>query len=429
MLTFSHQTDTGKKRDHNEDFYDFDEGLGLYIVCDGMGGHAAGEVASELTCNEILKSLKSKEKVIKSFNDSSDSAKRKRIVSLIKDAVSQANERVYKTQLHDPEKSGMGTTLVMSLITPVGIFVAHVGDSRAYLVRRNKVQQLTEDHSLVNELIKSGAVSKEKAKDHPHGNVITKAIGIQEVITPDILFYEVMEGDLIFLCSDGLHEYLDEPSILKKRHENTVETLSVELVKLANHRGGKDNITCICLQWGEHDAPPAHPSDVTVANKIETLKKIPLFHSLNYKELSQLLEIIQIRNIKKNEEVMREGTAGEDMFIILKGEVQVLYGKEVVACLGPGKFFGEMALIDKSPRSATVICLGDCKLMRLTRSELFPLIKKESTMGLKIFWAFLQNMNRRLRENDKKVFEIHQDYVASLETGERTGTFNLSSLD
>lgn len=428
MLNFSHQTDTGRKRDHNEDYYDFDESLGLYIVCDGMGGHASGEVASELTCKRIHKELKAKEKVIRSLVDANDSSKRRRIVELLKEAVQKANEEVLKVANQDDGKKGMGTTVVLLLFTQAGVFVAHVGDSRAYLVRSDKVRQLTEDHSLLNEMIRTGIISKDKAFNHPQGNVITKAIGAQEVVTPDVLFYEFVPGDVFFICSDGLHDYLKNDDVQKILDKNSIKTLAHEFVKFANHKGGKDNITCICLEYGQRNLPPAHPSKITVTTKMETLKRIPLFASLNFKEMAQVLEIAQVRNIPENTEIIKEGTTGEDMYVILKGHVEVLAAGSKVADLKPGQFFGEMSLIDKSPRSATVQTKNECKMLRITRSDFFPLLKRESRIGLKVFWAFLQNMNKRLRESDKIVSDYYQEQEA-IPRIERSGLFDLSSLD
>jgi protein phosphatase len=446
MLHFSHLTDTGRRREHNEDFYDYDEALGLYVVCDGMGGHAAGEVASELACNTVFSFLRNKKKLFSSLKDSHDQAKKKRISTLIEEAIAGANKAVYELSMEDESKRGMGTTIVLCLVTKVGIFVAHVGDSRAYLIRGRKLIQMTEDHSLVNELIRSGSITEAEAQNHPQGNVITQAIGAQEVVRPDILFHEVMDGDTVFISSDGLHDYLDDSSTIEIREKSGIKNLCHEYVRFANGKGGKDNITCVALQWGDQMGPPAHPSDVNVAKKIETLKKIKLFSSLNYRELSQLLEIIQVRTIESQSTMIKEGEVGEDMFIILKGHVDIFYGRDKVAELGPGKYFGEMSLIDKSPRSATVITSSACKFMRVLRSDLFPLLKREPRIGLKIFWAFLQNMNKRLRENDKQVFELHQDYLTSdscavdspvfasmsensKKQEEDSGTWNLSSLD
>lgn len=428
MISFSHQTDTGKKRDHNEDFYEFDEELGLYIVCDGMGGHAAGEVASEVACKKALEVIKSKQKIIQSLTDPSDSPKRRRIVEILKEAIKEANLTVWELSRRDSSKKGMGTTLVLMLFTKAGVFVAHVGDSRAYLVRGPQVIQLTEDHSLVNEMIKSGVVSKEKAHQHPQGNVITQAIGAQKVVTPDVLFYEFVAGDLFFICSDGLHDYFKKGDIFKLVDGHGIKNLSHEFVKLANSRGGKDNITCICVQYGRRGAPPAHPSQVTATTKMETLKKIPLFASLNFKEMAQILEVAQVRNIPCGIEIMKEGGTGEDMYIILKGKVDVVAGGNKVAELKPGNFFGEMSLIDRSPRSASIIATTECKMLRITRSELFPLLKREARIGLKVFWSFLQNMNKRLRDNDKIVANYYQEQEA-IPRIEKSGIFDLSSLD
>ncbi len=434
MYSFSHLTDTGKKRAHNEDYYDFDESLGLFVVCDGMGGHAAGEVASELACKTVFDFLKKKQKIFKSLSNSHDQAKKRRVSALVEEAILAANKVVYDLSRKDESKKGMGTTLVLCLVTKAGIFIGHVGDSRAYLVRKQKLIQMTEDHSLVNELIRSGIVTPEQGKNHPQGNVITQAIGVQKVIRPDILFHEVMHGDTVFICSDGLHDYLNDEIALKMHKKVGIKQLSKEFVRFANEKGGKDNITCISLQWGDRKGPPAHPSEVNIAKKIETLKKINLFSSLDYTELSQLLEVIQVRTVETRSTIVKEGEVGEDMFIILKGHVDILYGNAKVASLGPGRYFGEMSLIDRTPRSATIKTTTACKFMRILRSELFALLKREPRIGLKVFWAFLQSMNKRLRENDKKLFKVHQDYMAAsieseLDQEERGNPWDLSSLD
>lgn len=410
MLSFSHQTDTGKKRDHNEDFYEFNQELGVFIICDGMGGHASGEVASKSAAQKILEILEKNKNSFLTLKSSEDISKRRNVVGVINKAIFEANKYVHELAQKETSKKGMGTTLVMALVTPCGIFIAHVGDSRAYLVRQQMVQQLTEDHSLVNEMVRSGVLSKEAAKNHPQSNVITKAIGIREAVTPDILFCEVMEGDTFILSTDGLHDYFRENDIAILREENTVRTLASSFIKYANKKGGKDNITCICLQIGEVGKPPQHPSQITVDTKVKTLKKIPLFAGLNYKELCQILEIIQIRNVTSGVEIVKEGKSGEDMFVLLKGYVSVYVDGRKVNELKPGQFFGEMSLIDKSPRSASVISDNDVKMMRLTRSELFPLFKRESRIGLKVFWAFLQNMNKRLRDNDKLVTLMSREF-------------------
>ncbi len=413
MLEVSHLTDSGRKRDHNEDSYLFDESLGIYIVCDGMGGHAAGEIASQMACEAIMKHFKSHHSAIVEFKKSSASEgfseQKLKIYSLIDDSIAEANKVIFERAQKEPEKKGMGTTLVLAIATEHGVFVAHVGDSRAYLIRKGQLKQLTEDHSLVNEMIAAGMVSKEEAHNHPQGNVITKALGIQSAVVGDCRFFETMEGDAIFLCSDGLHDYFSQNQALDIYHHNSIKNLAKSYIDFANKSGGKDNITCIVLQFGDKEAPPVHPEKVTADSKIQVLKKIPLFSSLNYKEISLLLEFIEVVDFKIAQNVITENEYGDEMFVILKGELGVFYENSQVNSLKPGQFFGEMALIDKAKRSATIQALAPSKLMRIHRDKLFPLLKKEPKIGVKIFWAFLQNMNKRLRDNDKVVAELYEE--------------------
>ncbi|MEC7276533.1 MAG: Stp1/IreP family PP2C-type Ser/Thr phosphatase [Bdellovibrionota bacterium] len=409
MYKVSHLTNTGVKRDHNEDYYLLDEALGIYIVCDGMGGHAAGEVASEMACQEIMNFLKEQASFIKSCQKKLSKEGRVKMRTLLERATQRANEAIFNRSLREPEKKGMGTTLVMAVVVPQGIFCAHVGDSRAYLIRKGKVKQMTEDHSLVNEMIRSGMISKEDAHNHPQGNVITKALGIQKAVVGDTAFFETMEGDSVFLCSDGLHDYLNPQKIIGLYEKSSIENLSQNFIDHANKSGGKDNITCIALQFGNKEAPPAHPSQVTVDSKIQTLQKIPLFSSLNYKEMAKVLECVHVLDLKASQTVISEGEMGDDMFVILRGELAVIYDQNEVNQLKAGQFFGEMALIDKAKRSATIKTKVPSKLLQIHRDELFPLLKKESRIGLKVFWAFLQNMNKRLRESDRKVFDLYQE--------------------
>lgn len=409
MLKVSHLTNSGMKRDHNEDSYLFNESLGVFIVCDGMGGHAAGEVASSMACESIMSFFKEQHKELKKLKENLDSEGRQKVYELLEKSISLANKKIYKRSQKEPDKKGMGTTLVMALQFPQGTFIAHVGDSRAYLIRKGKLKQLTQDHSLVNEMIAAGMITKDQAHNHPQGNVITKALGIQSAVVGDSRFYETMEGDAIFLCSDGLHDYFKKNEALEIYQKNDVDALAQKYVDFANQAGGKDNITCVLLQFGDKEAPPVHPEKITADSKTQTLKRIPLFSSLNYQEISHLLEFIHVVDIKASQVVIREDELGDEMFVILKGELGVFYQNKEVNRLKAGQFFGEMALIDKAKRSATIQAMSEAKLMKIHRDELFPLLKKEPKIGVKIFWAFLQNMNKRLRENDKVVADLYEE--------------------
>jgi len=412
-----YQTDCGKKRQHNEDFLDFDEGLGLFIVCDGMGGHQSGDVASKLAAQGIKRKLVQNVDLKKILKAPMNGETRKVITEILHECINQVNRVIYNYSLElasDQRKSaGMGTTLVMALKAGEGVFLAHVGDSRAYLLRGKNISPLTIDHSFVNELLEAGQISAAEARNHPQRNVITRAMGISEAVCPDITFYEVMPKDMIILCSDGLHGYFSNNDFLRMRKESSFEMLTQNMIDHALKGGGKDNITVMALEWESENEPPLHPHDTSVQTKIETLQKINLFKSLTYKETSQLLEIITVENCKEQVTLVKQGEAGEEMYVILKGEVNVIIDGQNVTQLKPGNYFGEMSLIDKNPRSATVISQSACRLMKFKREELFLLLKREPRIGLKIFWGFLQTMNRRLRDNNKLLQNIESSELSS----------------
>lgn len=407
--SYAFLTDTGVKRKHNEDYVFVDKECGLTILCDGMGGHAAGEVASEKTATFISSYIKKNLSVIKKYEDHIQEASAKKFIKkIVLDAVMEANEKVYNLSESDPEKKGMGTTLVMSLIVKDYAFIAHVGDSRAYMLRSNELNQLTEDHSFVNEMVREGILTKAQAVGHPKANVITRSIGIQNSVMADFLSVELMPGDRLLLCSDGLYEYFKDEELAKLMGASHLGKACQKMIDVANKRGGKDNITVVLTSLLDQCEAPTHPDTVTPDKKVKILKKIPLFQKMDYREINLLLEHSGSINVPENKEVIVENEDGDSMFVILKGEVKVIAGENEVARLKAGKYFGEMSLVDKAPRSASIHSVSPCKFLVFKRGELFKLLKKEPLIGMKVFWAFVQNMNIRLRENDKMVREIMQ---------------------
>lgn len=234
-------TDNGLSRENNQDsmFVSEFKDLPLFIVADGMGGHNAGDMASSIAV-ETIKSrfYENKDHLL----DKDD------IVKTIKESVCEANKKVYFRSLATPQCSGMGTTLTMAYIFSEYIFIGHIGDSRAYYINK-RIEQVTEDHSLVNELIKNGSITKEEAIDHPQKNVITKALGTSIDIEVDIQDIRYNSGDALIICSDGLSNMVDENSILDiVKSETDVNSACNRLVNLAKENGGLDNITLIIIK-------------------------------------------------------------------------------------------------------------------------------------------------------------------------------------
>lgn len=231
-------TDCGKVRKTNEDagavFYHDTDGV-LAVVADGMGGHQAGEIASHLAVSTIQKL----------FEDTVFPTTISRAESWIHEAIVQANDAVYQKALKDEILQGMGTTIVLALCEKEFVVIGHIGDSRCYLWNEEtELTQITSDHSLVNELVKTGHISPIDAEEHPRKNVLTKAVGTDEHITPDIKTIEWQENDRLLLCSDGLsNKITDEELAYSLATMEQLATTANQLIHLANERGGEDNIT------------------------------------------------------------------------------------------------------------------------------------------------------------------------------------------
>ncbi|MDX6481788.1 MAG: family protein phosphatase [Gaiellaceae bacterium] len=225
-------SDTGRRRRRNEDNYVV--APPLFAVADGMGGAQAGEVASQLAASAL------------EGGTTEDLGGLERVDALIQ----EANRRIYDRATTDPTASGMGTTMTVALVEGMTVVIGHVGDSRAYLVRGDSMEQLTEDHSLVNELLKSGKLSEEEAHIHPQRSVITRAVGTDPDVDVDAFTIDAEDGDVFLICSDGLTDMVEDVDILELVDQNRddLEKAVRALVQFANKEGGEDNITAVAFR-------------------------------------------------------------------------------------------------------------------------------------------------------------------------------------
>ncbi len=240
-------TDIGRKRKGNEDAFRIDEEIGLYIVADGMGGHAAGEVASQEAVDTIYGMVKRGMKELRELHDPIEDSEARAVCRLLESAVQAATYMVYSMAELDSGKHGMGTTISALFITGDYAVTAQVGDSRVYRMFRDQVEQLTEDHTLINWQLKQGIITPEQAEVSPNKNVITRAVGNRDYVEVDTRLLGLATGDKFLLCSDGLHGYLrdhDVAPILQLGGDRAVK----RFIDLANERGGKDNITAIVVE-------------------------------------------------------------------------------------------------------------------------------------------------------------------------------------
>jgi serine/threonine protein phosphatase PrpC len=240
IAQIGHGTDTGKKRRRNEDEYVV--APPLFAIADGMGGAQAGELASSLAAGAVRD------------DDVVGESGERRVVELIQ----EANRRVYERSSQDAAASGMGTTMTVALVEDAAVVFGHVGDSRAYLIRNGRLEQLTEDHSLVAELVRSGKLSPEEAETHPQRSVITRALGTDPDVDVDTFSIPTQPDDLFMLCSDGLTSMVEDDVILRsvEKHRDDLQAAVKALIRAANKGGGEDNITVVFFEIGDGAVEP-----------------------------------------------------------------------------------------------------------------------------------------------------------------------------
>ena len=244
------RTDTGQKREHNEDAVGSDASLGLAVLADGMGGYQAGEVASAMAVDLILSHIKNQYQHIQEDIDTGALTGTSPASSLIESAVLKANASIYSAAQSKSQYQGMGTTAVVVMMHENLISIGHVGDSRLYRLRENKLELLTEDHSLVRELVRKGFYTEAEAREATNKNVVTRALGVADRVEPEVQEDMALLDDIYLLCSDGLNDMVEDKEIKNTllRYGEDLEQAADQLIRLANEMCGKDNISAILLR-------------------------------------------------------------------------------------------------------------------------------------------------------------------------------------
>ncbi|MCP4448746.1 MAG: serine/threonine-protein phosphatase [Myxococcales bacterium] len=242
-------TDVGVVRDHNEDSATIDDDMRFFVVADGMGGHAAGEIASAMAVEGVRRSLTGSNETIEEFSKNPDEDGRQQIAQVLEDAVREAHRSVYERGIAEPDKQGMGTTLDVLLVAGQDAFIAHVGDSRTYLMRGDHAAQITSDHTVAEELVVVGKLSAEEALVSPLRTILVNALGVAAEIGVEMAHLTLHEGDRLLLCSDGLHDYFpQEQELFDEVTSKEPEAALTTLIDAAKERGGQDNITAVLIE-------------------------------------------------------------------------------------------------------------------------------------------------------------------------------------
>ncbi|MEO6600433.1 MAG: cyclic nucleotide-binding domain-containing protein [Polyangiaceae bacterium] len=421
-IQFAALTDVGRVREQNEDNFLVDKKLGLFVVCDGMGGHAAGEVASALAVRTVHEEVKKQADLVEDYAAAAKGAAKvtkRDILNMLEFAVNRASQRVHSEAVKDTKKRGMGTTLVCLLVIGTQAFIIYVGDSRIYMLRDGVLEQLTEDHTVYNELIKRKKMPREQVEQLAQKNAITRAVGVYEHVEPDTLVMDITVGDRFLLCSDGLCGYFEEDleGLGTRLGHPDADQACKALVDASNERGGKDNITSVIVTVGDVTS-----RDETRAKQLQLkrdiLARMPLFRQLNDREILRVLQVTDVVDYQNGDTIISEGDKGEELFIVLSGHAKVMRSGAEIAALNAGDHFGEMALVRSQPRSATVRSDGNSELMVIRRAEFFEILRKEHQLAVKLLWQFLGVLADRLADTSRDLGAAKEELALEDITGE-----------
>lgn len=394
-------TDSGRKRSHNEDNFLVDRGLRLFVVCDGMGGHAAGEVASAAaiqTVREVIRDGLSEVTV----GSGPDRAPKEEsaVLELLEEAIRAASKRVWSMAEEDPSRKGMGTTCSLLMFVGARGFIAHVGDSRIYRVGREGASQVTEDHSLRNHMIRAGRL--EEGEPLERANAVTRAVGVAESIDVDTFTVDPTPEDRFVLCSDGLSDYLEEPVRLTELvAAEDLEVATGECVDFANRSGGKDNTTVIVVEVREGvgiwDARRSTPRG-------RALRVLPHFEGLGPEEAGQVLEALERRTLDKGETLGAEGTLSEGLVVVVEGALDLIEEGESVGRIRKGDHLGERGLFGIGSRDWSLRAAESAEVVLLERDAFEELLRDDPELAAKIEWKFLRQWARKFRDFSESAF-------------------------
>lgn len=405
-LRFWAATDTGRVRDHNEDNFLVDKNLQLFVVCDGMGGHAAGEVASAVCVRTVRDVIAAESELLEQVRENpDDTIGSENLKSVLRRAVKTGNARIFEMAQQDRSRRGMGTTCTALVLAGGRGFVGHVGDSRMYRLRDGSVEQITDDHSLLNEMIRQGKVSPETTEEEfQHQNAVTRAVGVRQAVEVDAFRFDIEPGDRLLMCSDGLSEYLPGGGDLAEMFDDgDPRELTSECIEFANESGGKDNITVIVVDCDREtvDSEPTREGFGDPEQVAEILGETPYFYYLSPTELQQVLQLAQPVRAQAGETVIADEEDNKRLFLILDGAVSLTLNGQPMSVLQKGEHFGEMALIDAQDdhdHNLVVQARERSSFLTIGRDRFVGLFEKNQSLALKLLWNFAQVFASRLQQ-------------------------------
>lgn len=397
------RSDPGTVRDVNQDHYFLGDEAGLFAVADGIGGKREGGRASRILTQRLEDRASSLARLARESDPETEQHYRERVLRQLQDTIQHANAAIFQQG-----DGSMGTTVDALLLAGEVGFIAHVGDSRIYLVRDEHIFQLTDDHTFAEKL------KRERSDDIDRGelnvaqfeHVLTRSIGSKPHVDVDTLFVDVQPGDRFLLCSDGLSDGLDESEMLEAMSGRGGRDVATSLVERAKDADGTDNITALMVDVSTDDeAETEQLPPIDTLRKVSFLEQIELFEGLDQQDLVKILRILYKQIYRDGEYVVRRGEVGDRFFMIVEGEISVQMEGSEVTRLGAGAHFGEFALLDEgSERSADAVAVGETVLLAVPADQFWELVEhREPELGNQLLRNLLGHATDRLRETTERM--------------------------
>lgn len=368
------------RRDSNQDSFLMEDDLGLYVVADGVGGHQAGDVASSMA-TKVLRDIVSHWR-------RDDQGQHEQAWSVMHRAVESACATIHRAAKDEPKLAGMSTTLTAVLIDGERAVMGHVGDSRLYLMRGGRLEQISTDHTLAAELYRGGVITREHIERHPHSHVLTRNIGTQSSVMVETLRLEVHPGDLLLLCSDGLNPALDPPDTALELLDAPADLAGAlgRLVERAKAEGSRDNITAVAWRRDGGDRSLTRPV-------VEALRSVPIFTHLDLADLARVAGEMSPRSYDAGQVVLHQGDRNGALYVVLDGQLRWELPSGHFAYLEPGSGIGSTTLVAARRSPATLSAEQASRVLVLGTEEFRRLCRRRPRLGTMLLTALADELS------------------------------------
>jgi PPM family protein phosphatase len=383
----------GSGRGHNEDAFVVEPERGFFFVADGMGSAKNGQMAAAMACDIIGQRVKVLlEDGVARRNP--DEAK-ERLMRRLQLVFNEASETVYRRAQSEPACRGIATTAsLLQIVGPIGV-IGHVGDSRVYLVRGGKTYKVTEDHTLAQQLVRSGQLQPEMVATFPHRNVLSRSLGHSPAVDVDSLVVDVLPGDYFVLCTDGLSDHLRGRDIAAVVTQYDPEHAAPRLAQIATERGADDDVTLVIVAV---HGDVMRPNSLRTEQKAALLGRVFLFKDLTFQEIIRVLAVVQEVRMNPGTALIRQGEKGDLIYFLVEGVATISRDGVRLGEVRAGDHFGELALVDDGLRHATVTAQTSCILLTLQKADFFQLVQSDHGLAIKLLWGLLQNLSGQIKD-------------------------------